>query len=184
MTLAQLIRQKLYEHDVFRIRRHPITFVPQIFLFLALAAVPIVLYYFFLKNFPSLFTGQITYPGLIIIATIYYLSVWLFFYSNFVNWYLDIWIITNDRLIDIRQEALFARTIAELDLYKIQDMASEVKGIFATIFNYGNVFIQTAGEQERFELLNIHDPHNLRKKIADLSEEDRKYHIKQAGGTL
>jgi uncharacterized membrane protein YdbT with pleckstrin-like domain len=184
MTLAQLIRQKIYEHDVFRLRRHPITFLPQILLLLALAAVPVVLYYFFLKNFSGLLTGQITYPALLILAVIYYLSIWLFFYTNFVDYYLDMWIITNDRLIDIRQEALFSRTIAELDLYKIQDITSEVKGIIPTIFNYGKIYIQTAGEQERFALINVPDPHNLRKKIADLSEEDRKHHIKQSNGML
>lgn len=184
MTLAQLIRQKIYEHDVFRLRRHPLTFLPQIFLLLALTTVPVFLYYFFLKNFSWLLTGQITYPALLILGIIYYLSIWLFFYTNFVDYYLDMWVITNDRLIDIRQEALFSRTIAELDLYKIQDITSEVKGIFPTIFNYGKIYIQTAGEQERFTLINVPDPHNLRKKIADLSEEDRKYHIKQSNGLI
>ena len=184
MTLAQLIRQKLYEREVMTVRRDAITFVWQIFLFLVLAAVPVALYFFIKKEFPDYLTGPISYPALLVLAIIYYSAIWLFFYTNFIDYYLDMWIITNDRLIDIRQEALFSRTIAELDLYKIQDVTSEVKGIIPTIFNFGNIHIQTAGQEERFNLLNVPNPHNLRKRIADLSEEDRKYHIKQSGGTL
>ena len=184
MTLAQLIKQKMYERELILIRRDVVTFVWQILLFLILAAVPAVLYFFIQKEFPQYLTGQISYPALLVLAIIYYLAIWLFFYTNFVDYYLDMWIITNDRLIDVRQEALFSRTIAELDLYKIQDVTSEVKGIIPTIFNYGNIHIQTAGQEERFNLLNIPNPHDLRKKIADLSEEDRKYHIKQSNGTL
>ena len=184
MTLAQLIKQKIYEREVYKLRRQPITFLPQILFFFVLAAIPVGLYYFFAAEFPGLLTGQISYPGLLILGIIYYLAVWEFFFTNFVDYYLDIWIITNDRLVDIRQDALFSRTVAELDLYKIQDITSEVKGIIPTIFSYGNVHIQTAGQEGKFNLLNIPDPHNLRRKIMDLAEEDRKYHAKQPGGTL
>jgi hypothetical protein len=118
------------------------------------------------------------------LGIIYYLAIWEFFFTEFVSYYLDLWIITNDRLIGIEQEALFARTVAELDLYKIQDITSEVKGIFPTIFNFGNVFIQTAAEEGRFHLKNVPDPHNLRRKIMDLAEEDRKYHVKTGDGAI
>jgi membrane protein YdbS with pleckstrin-like domain len=184
MTLAQLIKQKLYEREVFKLRRHPITFLPHILLLLVLAAIPVGLYYFFAANFPGLLTGQISYPALLILGIIYYLAIWEFFFTEFVSYYLDLWIITNDRLIGIEQEALFARTVAELDLYKIQDITSEVKGIFPTIFNFGNVFIQTAAEEGRFHLKNVPDPHNLRRKIMDLAEEDRKYHVKTGDGAI
>ena len=97
-------------------------------------------------------------------------------FAAFLDYYLDTWIITNDRLLNIEQEGVFARTISELDLYKIQDATSEVKGILPSLFGYGNVHIQTAGETKRFELEQVPNPHEVRKLIMDLAEEDRKYH--------
>ncbi len=86
---------------------------------------------------------------------------------------------TNDRLVDIDQNSLFSRTVAEVDLYQVQDATSEVKGVFATLFNYGSVIIQTAGALPKFTLHNIPRPHNIREMILDLSAEDKKYHSEQ-----
>jgi hypothetical protein len=89
------------------------------------------------------------------------------------------WIITNDRLIDVRQISLFAKSIAELDLYQIQDATSEVKGFFATIFKYGNVTLQTAGSVPKFIIYNTPNPDKIRELLLDLSAEDKRYHASQ-----
>ena len=85
-------------------------------------------------------------------------------------------IVTNDRLLHIEQEGLFARTISELDLYQVQDVTSEVKGVFPSLFGYGNLLVQTAGAKEVFRMVDIPHPENLRQAILDLAEEDRKFH--------
>jgi uncharacterized membrane protein YdbT with pleckstrin-like domain len=179
MTIAQMIRKKIYEEIVYRLRRHPFLFVKDIFLFLLLAIAPLIFYYLFSENFIGFLEKSTVRILLMLIGSIYYLAIWVFFYGQFVDYYLDNWIITNDRLISIEQKGLFMRSIAELDLYRIQDVKSEVKGIFGTIFNYGNLHVQTAGEEkELFILKNIPDPHNIREHLLDLAEEDRKYHTK------
>ncbi len=111
-------------------------------------------------------------------ASIYYLSIGIFFYTYFVNYYLDLLIITNDRLLHIEQEGIFARTISEVDLYKIQDITSTIDGFFPSMFNYGDLLIQTAGAVEKFSIVSIPKPESLRQKILDLAEEDRKFHSK------
>ena len=78
--------------------------------------------------------------------------------------------------MDVEQKNLFARTISEVDLYRIQDVTSEVKGFVAHFFNYGDLTIQTAGAQEKFFVRNIPNPHGLRQKLLDLADADRKYH--------
>jgi membrane protein YdbS with pleckstrin-like domain len=108
--------------------------------------------------------------------SIYLLSVAIFFYSSFVIFYLDMLVITNDRLLDIEQKNLFARSISEADLYQIQDVSSEVVGVFASLFNYGNLTIQTAGAVLKFSVSNVHDPDGLRQEILELAEADRKFH--------
>lgn len=176
MKLENVFHIKPYEKTIFILRRHWVTFVPYILVFIVLMLVPVILYWLFGKLFPTLWESGIILPLGILLASIFYLSLYLFFYSYFVEFYLDMWIVTNDRLVDIKQISLFARTIAEVDLYQIQDVASDVKGFFPSIFNYGNVTLQTAGPVPKFILYNVHRPHALRQTLIELSSEDKKYH--------
>jgi len=184
MLLRRLFfRQKSYEKVVYLLRRHWIVFLGTLLFYFLLAAIPIGFYLFSQYNFPELLnrllSGKILFPIVTLGVSIYYLSVWLFLFTAFVDYYLDLWTVTNDRIINIEQQGLFARTISELDLYKIQDVTSEVKGFLPTIFNYGNVYIQTAAEKERFIFEQVPNPHEISRRIIELMEEDRKYHQAQ-----
>lgn len=173
MSWKKLFDQKPGEHVEIVKRRHPITFVPQMFLFILMLVLPLVV-------------GQLVFDGKIdiknpllhtsgvLLMSIYYLSALLFFMGQFVDYYLDITIVTNDRIIDIEQKGIFGRQISELDLARIQDVNSEVKGIIASIFNYGLVEVQTAGDEANFEMHDVHDAHNVRQRVIELSALDRK----------
>jgi uncharacterized membrane protein YdbT with pleckstrin-like domain len=84
---------------------------------------------------------------------------------------LDVWIVTGSRIVNIEQVALFSRNISELKHNKIQDVTSEVKGIIPTLFNYGDVYIQTAGNKQRFVFKQISDPTNTRNIIMQLQKK-------------
>lgn len=176
MTYARVIKQKTYEKIQYLLRRDLVTFIPYILLLLILLGVEMGLYFLLKTLFPMLFINNIGRAAMILLGSLYTLSVWLFFFTAFVNYYLDMWIITNDRVIDIRQHGLFARTVAELDLFRVQDVTSECKGLFATAFDFGNVYIQTAASKERFVFYNIPRPHLIREAIIKLADEDRKHH--------
>lgn len=178
MNLSRLVHPKSYEHLVFATRRHPITFVPYVLWFIVLLSIPAALYFVLSSMINPLLEGSISRPLLVLLASAYYLSVALFFYSYFITFHLDLWIVTNDRLLDIEQKTLFSRTIAEVDLYQIQDVTSEIKGFFPSLFNYGNVILQTAAAIPRFTFKNVANPNNIREQILDLSAEDKKYHSK------
>lgn len=180
MILASFIHQKPYEHIVYKVWRHPITLVPVIIGFFVLALIPAVLFFLIVHLFPDLLSGTFSYPLLVLAGSIYYLSIILFFYTYFVSFYLDLLIVTNDRLLHIEQQGLFARTISEFDLYKIQDITSTIDGVIPSFFNYGNLLIQTAGAMEEFKILSVPHPEMLRQSILDLAEADRKFH---SGGT-
>ncbi|MEK7625176.1 MAG: PH domain-containing protein [Patescibacteria group bacterium] len=179
MTLKEFIHQKSYEHIAFRIRAHVITTVPAIAIFLIFLGIPPLFYWLTTTQFYPGIQPQPTVALLLtLIAGAYYLSIGIFYYTYFVNYYLNLLIITNDRLLDVEQEGLFSRTISEVDLYKIQDITSTVDGFFQSMFNYGNLQIQTAGATEKFTITNVPRPESLRQKILDLAEEDRKFHSK------
>lgn len=176
MSISPIIKTKSYEKVVFVLRRHSITFIPYIAMFVVLLVIPIGVYAMFAIAFENLMQNPIFVPAAILAASAYFLSILLFFYSSFVEFYLDTWIITNDRLVDVRQISLFARTISEVDLYQIQDVTTEVKGFFPSIFNYGNIYLQTAGPVPKFILYNVPNPDQLRQAIIELASQDKQYH--------
>ncbi len=176
--IKRFIAQKSYEKIIYFLRRDAIVFIKQLILFIFLLAIPVGLYFFFQNTFPSLFLNTITYPLLMLLASVYYLTVWLVAFTAFIDYYLDFWIVTNDRIINVEQR-LFSRTISELDLFKIQDVTGQSKGFLETMFDYGNVYVQTAGATERFNFEEVPSPREVASKIIALAEEDRKYHLKE-----
>lgn len=176
MTLGAFIHQKPYEKIEFMLRKHLIVMMPPFLLFMVLLIVPYGLKLLFESIYPEMFLNTVMYAVAMLVASIYYLSVGLFFYTYFVTFYLDLLIVTNDRLIHIEQHGLFARSISELDLYKIQDATSEVNGFFASVFRYGTIQIQTAGAVDKFTGNYIPHPEHLRQRLLDLAEIDRKHH--------
>lgn len=80
---------------------------------------------------------------------IYFYSIWLL-----INWmmlahmwtthHLDIWVVTNRRIIRIDQISLFRRQVGSFRLEKLQDVHIEVNGLIATFLDYGTVEAQTA----------------------------------------
>jgi len=176
MTIKTLIHQKDYEKIIYHLRRHPVIFLKDFLFFLGLAIVPLIFYIFLANSFVALLESSLARLILAILASIYYLSIVLINFTQFVDYYLDNWIATNDRILNIEQHALFGRTMSELDLYNIQDVTSEIKGILPTLFNYGNVHVQTAGEKTRFIFESVPNPHEIRDRLLDLAEDDRRYH--------
>lgn len=110
-----------------------------------------------------------------IFLSVYYLYTWLFAFHSFVDYYLDVWVVTNRRIINIEQKSLFMRQSSEQKLYRIQDVTAELRGFFSTIFNYGTVYIQTAGEEQRFIFKQVPDPNGVARKINKLAEERKRY---------
>lgn len=176
MHLSDLIRQKSYEKVIYRLRRHPITFVPIAALFVVLALVPLFLYGLVVIVFPDLLIGPVSYPLLVLLGSLYLLTMYLFFYVRFLEYYLDVWVVTNDRIVDIEQFGLFSRTVTELDLFRIQDATVEMHGVFPTIFNYGDIHVKTASTNMDIIFRNVPNPNVIREHLIELSKEDRKYH--------
>lgn len=176
MQFSKLINQKSYERIEYVLRRHPLTFVSEIFLFLLLLAIPAALFLLLRPILPDLLSGPISFPLAVLGAAGYEMLIILFFFTQFTDYYLDIWVVTNDRIIDIEQFGLFSRTITEIDLFRIQDVTADVHGVFATFFNYGTVTVTTASTNMNIVFRNIPDPNRVRNDLIQLSHEDRKYH--------
>lgn len=174
IDLDHLITKKPHEKIIFQMRSHWIMFLAELMLLVVLAVLPVGLYYVFTDVWPSLLVGTISKPLMVLATSSYYLMLWLFFITKFIDYYLDVYLVTNDRVLDVSQKGMFSRTVSELDLARVQDVTSEVHGILRSILNFGNVYIQTAGEKERFIFEDVAHPDRIRKRLLDLVEEDRK----------
>jgi len=85
-----------------------------------------------------------------------------------MGWFFNIFIMTDERVIDVDFNDLFHRVISEAKTDKIQDVNSVMSGAFQTFFNYGSVFIQTAGELPEFVFENVPNPDLVAKYIGQL----------------
>lgn len=117
-------------------------------------------------------------------ANTFLLFVWIIFFIIWIDYYFDVWIVTNQRIVNIDQRGLFSREVSELELENIQDVTTEVSGIIPTFFNYGDLYIQTASEKERFLFHNVPDPYAIKDLIMNLQEDVEKMEENQFGEML
>ena len=83
-----------------------------------------------------------------VFLSIYYLATVSFFFQEFIDYYLDTWIVTTERVIDINQRGLFNRTAAEMHIALVQDATTEVRGMLGTFLDYGHVFVPNRRRRE------------------------------------
>lgn len=84
-------------------------------------------------------------------------------------WYYNTFVITNKRIIDIDQRGFFERIVSEASYDKVQDVSWRRKGIWQTIFRYGNIRIQIVNSSMGLEIRNIRNPEKVHQTILDLS---------------
>jgi uncharacterized membrane protein YdbT with pleckstrin-like domain len=179
LDLKNLPNQKEFEKTVLAIRRHWVMPLKITLLFLLGAALPVIFYYITQVSYPELLRGEATYAIFILVLSAYVLAIWLLYFNSLIDYYLDVWIVTNERIINIEQKGLFSRTIAELKLYRIQDAKAEVKGIIHTLLDYGTITVQTAGEEAHFVFKQCPEPYRISRQILEMVEQDRQRHLEE-----
>lgn len=158
------------EKILIMLRRHWIILYVKIVAIIILTAIPFIFYPFIRGLLPWL----TEYPRQNIVflaAIIYYMFLWLYFFKIWIDYYLDVWIITNQRIMDIEQNGLFSREMSEFSVHRVQDVTVEVTGVIATLFQYGDVHIQTAGEARQFIFKDVPNPYKVKDVILKLQYE-------------
>jgi len=106
-----------------------------------------------------------------LVAAVYLLIWWLGLFYNVTMYLLDIWIITDHRIIDNRQYGFFNHFVSELSLPKIQDISIEIRGVLPTFLDFGDIEIQTAGTELKFIFKQIHHPDKIKETITRAHNE-------------
>lgn len=137
------------------VRKHWFTLVPFGIMLFLLMLLPTLLP-LSSETFPIAISHDTAAPLAGFAVSIYLLILSIIAFAIWIDYYLDVWIITNTRIIDVEQHGLFNREISEIPRARIQDVTIEVRGIIRTLLRFGTIRIQTAGERE-FTINNI--PH-------------------------
>jgi membrane protein YdbS with pleckstrin-like domain len=156
------------EHVVFEVRKHWLVFASEIFTLAILALVPLIVASF-ISNINVDFSAVLASIDLISLFSFFYslwlLVLWVLGFIFWTSYYLDVWIITNNRIIDVEQKGLFTREVSILHLEKIQDITYSTEGPMQTFFDYGNIEVQTAGFSGTFPINGVPNPSKVQTKI-------------------
>lgn len=149
-------------------RKHWAAFFAQSLLIIFLFLFPAVVVISIRFANPSLIHG-VAWNFLVLGLSIYYLVITTFSFTAWVTFYFNIYVVTNDAIIDVTQQGLFGRRISQLPLEEVQDVSSNIKGIFPTFFGYGDVLVETASESvTNFLISQVADPQEISSKIMEL----------------
>ena len=103
-----------------------------------------------------------------IMMSLYLLIVFGFLLTKFTLWYFHVGIVTNKRIKDIDIHGVLFKDIAETKISFIQDVKYSQIGFLPSLFNYGDVFVQTAGAEPNIEFDRAPTPARIAKIIGDM----------------
>jgi hypothetical protein len=132
----------------------------------------------------GLFVSRGTTPPLIIGSCLFLsLPIFLWFLWRWEDWSNDIYMLTSNRIIDIKRTPWFMReSRRESNLDMIQNISYDIPGIISHIFNIGTVVIETAGRAGNFFFEWVFDPAGVQADIfrqIDEFEESKKQSERQ-----
>jgi uncharacterized membrane protein YdbT with pleckstrin-like domain len=138
------------EEVILVLRAHPITQIGWIingfvFLIILLVINPFIA--------PFLNPGQSIYLNIFLLVMILN-----YLYFNFLNYFFHVGIITNQRIVDIDFHGVAYKEFTTTRLDRVEDITSKSGGFIASIFNFGDIFIQTAGSEANIEFHKVANP--------------------------
>ncbi|MCI0619796.1 PH domain-containing protein [Candidatus Wolfebacteria bacterium] len=161
------------EHIVAEVRRHMFVFYTRITGVVFLIFLPLV----FTAPIVQFLNGRFLETGLsaqagggaffTFLYLLWFLVLFVVFFFQWTDYYLDVWVLTTERIFDVEQRGAFNRQISVFRLEQIQDVTVEVSGVLATFLKYGDIHIHTAGEAKDFIIRDAADPLYIKKVIME-----------------
>jgi len=168
-----LVRPKVFtfnarddgEEIILVLRRHWFTNIPWIITGILMIFAPFLLLTFSLWSiFPPDYR--------LILAIFWYLLTFAVAFENFLSWYFNVFILTEERVIDIDFFNLLDKKMSEAKISMIQDVTSKTSGLTQTLFNYGSVIIQTASELPLIRINKVPNPDLVLQVLQQMRSEE------------
>ena len=94
----------------------------------------------------------------------------IFFFPSWIGWHFSVFIVTDQRFIQITQKGLFHRAVADLGLQQIQSVNYEVAGLQETLLGFGTIKMQTyVGDLTIHE---VHHPARIQKRLLEILRQE------------
>jgi len=148
------------EKIILLLRAHPFTQIGWILNTIIFLIILFVINFFLFSFFSFNKIFIINCFGLVFISS--------FIFINILNWYFNVGIVTNKRIIDIDISGIIYKEVTSARLDRIEDMTVKSGGYFESFFDYGTIFVQTAGTEANVEFQNIPYPSQVIQKINKL----------------
>jgi hypothetical protein len=107
---------------------------------------------------------------------VWWLILWMSAFTMLTKFFLTMWVITTQRIVDIKQNSLFSRQVSSFLLARVQDITTDVDGLLGTLIGFGHLNVETAGRAEKFSMEGVAHPEAIRdlimREIADMQNTD------------
>jgi len=157
------------ENDVLVVRKHWFLLAEKVFFLVILFFILAVGIFILTRTLSTII--MFTMPVDWFLLGTLFLIMWSFGFVAWTNYHLDVWRVTTKRVFDVEQHSFFTRDISEFRLDKIQDITVRIAGVIPTMLDFGDVYVQTAGNEEPFAIKNVPHPHRVRDALSQ--EVDR-----------
>jgi len=108
-------------------------------------------------------------PILTVAALGWLVFILAYVFYNWIIWFYDVYIITSERVIEVKQGSLFSKEVNELSLDKIQDVSYSIDGFHSSFLGFGTVVVYSSGTL-RISLRSIPGPKETQQMILELME--------------
>ena len=151
------------------VRKHWFVIAAELFGVVMLVALPLfvlVAFSYFQTLFPMNINLEPYQPLLGFAATAWMFLCTLTAFTIWTHYFLDLWIITDRRVIVIDQINFFNRKVSSFRLERLQDIKIAINGIIPTFLNFGTLRAQTASAAEsNFMSTGLPDPRGIQSII-------------------
>ncbi|MBP7700848.1 PH domain-containing protein [Candidatus Woesebacteria bacterium] len=139
------------EQIILLLRQHLLTQLNWVFIALLLSLAPIL---FSAANIFDFLPMSYRIGGVLG----WYLLVIGFSLESYLKWFYRVFVITDERIIDVDITSMIHKDISTTKLDKIEDISAVSSGFLSSIFDYGTVVIQTAGTEQVVEFEDVPHP--------------------------
>ncbi len=108
-----------------------------------------------------------------ILNIVFWLLFIVFLYIEWLNHELDMYVVTNNRVIWIDQIAFLNRTVSECNLWQVQEVNSKTSWLIANLLNYWTLSIQTAWNKTTLKMDFSPDAMQWARKILNIVDDYR-----------
>lgn len=158
------------EKIVLKLRKHWVILVRDTVGTALLSLLPLIL-----LAIVQVFAPQFTdFPGYLAFmsfaTTLWLLLIFLALAVIWTDYYLDLWILTDTRIISVDQVSLFNRKVTTLSHERIQEIIVKEENFMQAFFKYGTLDIETASPTDGDATMEgIPHPENVRRAILEHS---------------